>query len=79
MLLREGFFDFNGEIPVNLSGGYMGIGAMSEATVLYQVLEVVKQLRGEAGNRQVKNAKVGIVQSWRGIPTSSGATLILGV
>jgi len=79
MLLREGFFDFNGEIPVNLSGGYMGIGAMFEATVLYQVLEVVKQLRGEAGNRQVKNAKVGIVQSWRGIPTSSGATLILGV
>ncbi len=79
ILLKEGFFDFDGEIPVNLSGGHLGIGSMPEATVLYQVLEVVKQLRGEAGKRQVKNATIGLVQSWRGIPTSSGATLILGV
>lgn len=78
-MLKEGFFDREGEVPVNLSGGHMGIGSMPEATSLYQVFEVVMQLRGEAGKRQVRGAKKGLVQSWRGIPTASGATIILGV
>lgn len=78
-LLREGAFDFDGEIPVNISGGHLGIGSMPEATVLYQVFEALRQLRGEGGKRQIKNAKTALVQSWRGIPTSSGAVLILRV
>ena len=43
---------------------------------LQKSLEIVTQLRGHAGKRQVSDAKVGIAQAWRGIPTGSGAMAI---
>jgi acetyl-CoA C-acetyltransferase len=64
---------------VNVSGGSLGIGHMLEASGLYRLAEVVFQLRGEAGPRQLEKAKVGMAQSWRGVPTTSGAVVILGV
>ena len=68
-----------GKRPVNVSGGSLGIGHMLEASGLYRLAEVVFQLRGEAGPRQLGKAKVGLAQSWRGVPTTSGAVVILGV
>ncbi len=67
-----------GEIPVNVSGGSLGMGMTLEATGLYRLLEVVLQLRGQAGARQLlPHPRVGLAQSWRGVPTTSGAVVIL--
>ncbi len=67
-----------GRTPVNVSGGALGVGHTLEATGLYRVAEVVTQLRGDAGARQVVNARLGLVQSWRGVPTTSAAVAVLG-
>lgn len=69
----------NGNLPVNISGGSLGIGHTLEASGLYRLAEIVFQLRGEAGPRQLKKAKTGLAQSWRGVPTTSGAVVILAV
>ena len=69
----------NSDLAVNISGGSLGIGHMHEASGLYRLVEIVLQLRGEAGPRQLKKAKVGLAQSWRGVPTTSGAVVIVGV
>ncbi|MEJ5240541.1 MAG: hypothetical protein WHS87_05035 [Anaerolineales bacterium] len=76
-LLEAGAFDLDGEFPVNPSGGSLGVGHMLEATGLMRTLEAVLQLRGEAGAHQVEGAEVALVQSWRGVPTTSGAVAIL--
>jgi acetyl-CoA C-acetyltransferase len=76
-LVEEGATQRGGELPVNVSGGSLGVGHLVEATGLQRVLEVVLQLRGEAGKRQLPNVKVGLAQSWRGLPTNSGAVIIL--
>ena len=78
-LLEEGVFDRDGELPVNPSGGSLGVGNLLEASGLYRAAEVVWQLRGEAGRRQVPDARVGLAFSWRGLPTASGAVVIFGV
>lgn len=67
----------HGKNPVNVSGGALGIGWTMEAAGLYRVVEIVLQLRGHAGPRQISGAKVGLAQSWRGVPTTSGAVVIL--
>ncbi len=76
-LTADGFTTPAGELPVNVSGGSLGWGHLFEATGLARALEVVLQLRGEAGVRQLEDVEVGLVQSWRGIPTTSGAVAIL--
>ena len=66
-----------GDMPVNVSGGSLGMGSTLEASGLYRIVELVLQLRGQAGPRQLPHAKVGLAQSWRGVPTTSGAVAIL--
>lgn len=77
-LASEGYFDFDGAFPVNVSGGSLGCGNLIEASGLQRTLEVVLQLRGEAGARQL-DCETGLAASWRGVPTASGACIILGV
>jgi len=67
----------NGNTPVNISGGTLGGGWTLEASGLYRVAEVVQQLRRQAGPRQLPHPRVGLAQSWRGVPTTSGAVVIL--
>ena len=76
-LTEEGFTEPEGDLPVNVSGGSLGIGHLLDATGLARTLEVVLQLRGEAGARQLAEIEVGLVQSWRGVPTTSGAVAVL--
>jgi len=76
-LTLEGFTAPSGTIPINVSGGSLGWGHLLDATGLARALEVVIQLRGEAGPRQLDDVEVGLVQSWRGVPTTSGAVAIL--
>jgi acetyl-CoA C-acetyltransferase len=76
-LTDDGLTSLDGEFPVNPSGGLLGMGYGLEASGLQKVLEVVLQLRGEAGARQVEDAEVGLAQTWRGIPTATGAVAVL--
>jgi acetyl-CoA C-acetyltransferase len=75
-LVNEGALEINGSLPTNTSGGSLGVGNCLEATGLQRSLEIVTQLRGHAGKRQVAGAEAGIAQSWRGIPTGTGAVAI---
>jgi acetyl-CoA C-acetyltransferase len=76
-LTEAGFTTPDGDLPVNVSGGSLGMGHLLDATGLARVLEAVLQLRGDAGPRQLEDVEVGVVQSWRGVPTTSGAVAIL--
>ena len=68
----------DGKMPVNVSGGALGMGLPLEASGLYRVVELVLQLRGHAAIRQLPDVRLGLAQSWRGVPTTSGAVVILG-
>ncbi|MEU8591357.1 lipid-transfer protein [Streptomyces sp. NPDC048664] len=59
-LLREGATAPGGRIPVNASGGLASFGEAVPAQAIAQVCELTWQLRGEAGDRQVPGARVGI-------------------
>jgi acetyl-CoA acetyltransferase len=62
-LVDEGVVWLGGELPVNPSGGLLGMGHPVGATGIMQTVEAMLQLREEAGERQVKNARRGLVQS----------------
>jgi acetyl-CoA acetyltransferase len=49
-----------GRLPVNPSGGLLSKGEPLGASALGQVVEIVRQLRGRAGERQVAGARVGL-------------------
>jgi benzoylsuccinyl-CoA thiolase BbsB subunit len=58
--LEQGLSTFGGKVVVNPSGGLLAKGHPIGATGAAQAVEVVRQLRGEAGARQVEGAKVGL-------------------
>jgi acetyl-CoA acyltransferase len=66
-LLKEGRTKITGDIPINTSGGLCARGHPVGATGIAQVSEIVWQLRGEAGPRQVANAKVGMCEDSGGV------------
>jgi len=70
-LLKEGVFDINGKIPVNTDGGLMSRGHPLGATGLGQICEIVLQLRGDAGRRQVERARTGLAHAMGAGPNSS--------
>lgn len=76
-LTEEGVTGRDGDLPVNPSGGLLGVGYSLETSGLQKLLEIILQLRGEAGKRQIPNAETGLAQVWRGIPTASGAVAVL--
>lgn len=78
-LVQEGETELDGQFPINPSGGSLGLGHLLDASGLARVLEVVIQLRGEAGERQLEDVETGMAFGWRGIPTTSGAAVVLGV
>jgi acetyl-CoA C-acetyltransferase len=75
-MMCEGAFSLQGELPVNMSGGSLGCGHVMEASGLARALEIVLQLRGEVGQRQVEDARLGVAQSWRGLPHGTGAVAV---
>ena len=56
-LVEEGATALTGRIPINSSGGLLGLGHPFGPTGLGQIAEIFWQLRGEAGARQIPNAK----------------------
>ena len=69
-LLREGHFDLNGKLPVNTDGGLMSRGHPLGATGLAQTIEIYRQLRDEAGQRQVPGVKIGLAHAMGSGPNS---------
>jgi len=63
---HEGLTEIGGKIPINPSGGLKARGHPLGATGVAQVVELVWQLRGEAGKRQVEGAKTGITCNFGG-------------
>ncbi len=67
----SGMTAHDGKIPVNASGGLKSKGHPVGATGAAQVVEIVKQLRGDAGKRQIKDARIGMTQNMGGSGGSS--------
>lgn len=78
-LTEAGGTEVYGELPVNPSGGSLGMGDLLDANGMARALEVVLQLRGEAGMRQLEDVEIGLAQAWRGVPTTSSAVAIFQV
>lgn len=72
---REGLTTYGGQLVVNPSGGLKAAGHPVGATGIKQIYEVVLQLRGKAGNRQVKNISYGLTNNVGG----SGATSVVHI
>ncbi len=62
--VREGQTKRNGEIPINPSGGLKSKGHPIGATGVGQVVEVFEQLTGKAGERTVKDARIGLTHNF---------------
>jgi acetyl-CoA C-acetyltransferase len=71
-LARDGEITLEGKIPITTRGGLKARGHPVGATGLYQIVEAVQQLQGEAGVNQVAGANLGMTQNIGG----SGATII---
>ena len=73
--IEDGETTLNSKISVNTSGGLKGCGHPVGATGIKQAVEVTLQLRGEAGERQVNGAEIGVTHNVGG----SGATSVVHV
>jgi acetyl-CoA acyltransferase len=60
-LVEEGATVLGGRLPVSTSGGLLSRGHPLGATGIAQAHEVVSQIRGEAGPRQVEGARIGLI------------------
>lgn len=74
----EGRFEIGGDVAVSPSGGLLARGHPLGATGVAQIAEMFWQLRGEAGDRQVRNARVGLAHTVGGGVTEieAGATSV---
>lgn len=77
-LLEEGVTELGGKLPVNTSGGLLSKGHPVSASGVAQIAELVWQLRGQAGERQVAGAKVALAHVIGGEVTGleSGAVAV---
>ena len=71
-LALDGEIGIEGRVPISTMGGLKARGHPVGATGVYQIIEVVQQLRGLAGENQISNARTGMAQNIGG----SGATVI---
>jgi len=74
-LIREGRTTLRGDIPINTDGGLKADGHPIGATGIAEVIEVVIQLRGEAGKRQVPDVEIGLTHNIGGI----GGTAVINI
>jgi acetyl-CoA acetyltransferase len=79
VLARAGATSLGGEIPVNVSGGLISKGHPLGATGLSQIHEIVTQLRGDAGKRQVEGARIGMTENGGGFIGIEEASMTMHV
>lgn len=70
---ESGLTALDGKIPVNTSGGLKSKGHPVGATGIAQIYEIVKQLRGDAGKRQIKGVRRALAQNMGG---TGGSTTV---
>jgi acetyl-CoA acetyltransferase len=75
----SGEASLHGKIPVNVSGGLLNRGHPVAATGVAQLIELVWQLRGQAGDRQVNNAKVGLAHCMGGDKASDTKSCTISI
>jgi acetyl-CoA C-acetyltransferase len=68
---EAGETSLEGRFPINPSGGLKSKGHPVGATGVAQIVEISEQLRGESGDRQIKNARLGLAQNMGGTGGSS--------
>lgn len=73
----DGALELDGALPCNTHGGLLSFGHPGAVGGLYHVIEAVRQLRGEAGERQVPGAELAFVHGDGGV-LSAHASLVLG-
>ncbi len=73
--IASGYTRLGNKMPVNTSGGLKACGHPVAATGVKQIVEITQQLRGQAGDRQVKGAKVGLAHNVGG----TGATVVVHI
>ncbi|NQV19293.1 MAG: thiolase domain-containing protein [Armatimonadetes bacterium] len=71
LFTEQGHTALTGKIPINTSGGLKSKGHPVGATGAAQIVEIYEQLTGKSGERQIKNAKIGLSQNMGGSGASS--------
>ena len=77
--IDEGLTDLGGIMPTNPSGGLQSKGHPVGATGTAQIFEIVSQLRGRSGPRQVEDARVGMTQNGGGVLGPGAAAMALHI
>jgi acetyl-CoA C-acetyltransferase len=75
-LIRQGMVNLDGRLPINTSGGLKAKGHPISVTGLAQIYEITNQLRGRCGERQVKNARIGLCNNVGGAGGSATVHII---
>jgi acetyl-CoA acetyltransferase len=78
-LLRSGASDLGGSLPVNTSGGLLARGHPIGATGCAQIVELVDQLRGRCGPRQVSDARIALAENGGGSIGDEAAAAVVTV
>lgn len=78
-LIDEGITMLGGRTPVNPSGGLLAKGHPVGATGVAQIAEIFWQLRGEAGKRQVPQARVGLTENGGGVIRGENAAVAVHI
>jgi len=77
--IDEGYMETTGKMPTNTSGGLVTKGHPVGATGCGQIYEIVEQLRGRAGKRQVKDPRIGMTHNGGGIIGLDAASMTLHI
>lgn len=75
--MRCGETEIGGKIPINTDGGLTSRGHPWPVTPIYETINIIRQLRGEAGSIQVKDARVGLMHCEGGM-MNNGLVMIFG-
>ena len=77
--IEEGHSGIGGKTPVNTSGGLLSKGHVIGATGISQIIELVRQLRGQAGRRQVEGARVALQHNGGGFIHTDTASCFIHI
>jgi len=74
--VESGEIGLGGRLPVNTNGGLLSYAHPGNPGALLLAVEAIRQLRGECGERQVKNARVALVHAEGGIMSSHATAIV---
>jgi acetyl-CoA C-acetyltransferase len=75
--LEDGFYDLSGQVPCQTDGGLKCFGHPIGASGLRMLYEMYKQLQGKAGQRQVRNPRLGLTHNLGGAPVRNAAAVTI--